>query len=142
MLKEMNSSKKSSALEEIKARLNIAISDEDSDFSDVINSVDHNYSSPPVIKCIMYYSAGTVCAKYLKHSNCSTCRHAFLSSAKGVNNIESSISMNRPEARFINAEGLIHPNSSIFSVIEIVEKMFSKHCRSTNVFDLILYELS
>ena len=83
MLKEMNSSKKSSALEEIKARLNIAISDEDSDFSDVINSVDHNYSSPPVIKCIMYYTAGTVCAKYLKHSNCSTFRHAFLSSAEG-----------------------------------------------------------
>ena len=87
MLKEMISCKKSSALEEIKARLNIEISDEDSDFSDVINSVDYNYSLPPVIKCIMYYTAGTVCAKYLKHSNCSTCRHAFLSSAEGVNDI-------------------------------------------------------
>ena len=55
-LKEIfKSEKKSSVVDEIKKKLNVVINQEDADFSDFTNALDHDYDLPPVVECLKYF---------------------------------------------------------------------------------------
>ena len=138
-LKELYSSRKKSAIEDIKNKLQIVINDDNSDFSEFVNAVDHDYDLPPIVDCLIYYTAEIVCTKHLKMLTCSLCKNAFINTVGSVKNIESSVKMNRPDARLINADKLVHPNSAVFNIIKKVEQLFYKYCTSKNVFECIVH---
>ena len=71
---------------------------------------------------LIYYTAGIVCAEHLKMLTCSFCGNVSINTADSVKNIESSVLMNRLDARLINAGKLVHPNSAVFNIIKKYSK--------------------
>ena len=129
---------KSKALNEIKDKLNVVIS-ADADFTDFTNAVDHDYVLPEVIDCLVYYSTGILCKRLQSYIICKVCRAAFLSS---VNDKGDQLMSNQPVAILINEDGLTHPSTRLFNLIQIIERSFVKNCKLQNVYGLVVNDVT
>ena len=130
-LKEIfKSEKKSSVIQEIKEKLNVVINNEDSDFGNFINAVDHDYDLPPVVDCLMYFVTGQVSKNFAKFTKCEVCRNGFFYSKENTglldnyNPIARIVTLNQTEQQEIQ-----HPNKHLFNFIKKIEEAFSKHCK-------------
>lgn len=72
-LKELFKTEKVSAIDEIKKKLELIIECDDSDFSDFVDAVEHDYGLPEVTQCLIFYTTGRVAAFIKKTTNCETC---------------------------------------------------------------------
>ena len=118
---------------------------EDTDFSDFVYAVAHDYALLAVRDCLIFYTTdGRITAYIKQRTQYSTCLNAFLTTSEiHVDTISFSCDQ-LPDSlsRFakINKD-LIHPNVKLYKLITVVEYLFNKHCRSSNSFDLILDDL-
>lgn len=113
----------------VKNKLNHAIQQEDWDFDDF---VEHDYSNPEILDCVIYYVTGYLSRQILKTVQCEKCKEAFVTSQCYSNN---------PVAKLTNLKtrgGLVHPNITFFYFIKSLEQLFLLHCTSSNVFELVL----
>ena len=120
-------------------KLNLVIEQNDSDFTDFTNAIDHDYNLPYVKKCLMYFVTGTICKDFTKFTKCEVCRTAFFESEG------SAFIANHPVARIVTFDkdqDLQHPNVRLFKFLEEVEEIFSKHCKRGNVYDLVVNEIT
>lgn len=130
---------------EIKEKLNIVLVDEDTDFGDFINAVEHDYAIPEIIDCLLYYTTDHVCNYIRKRIKCSNCLSSFLSTS----NVETdtiffkSDDLPRSFGKFINPQKeLIHPNRTMYDLMMVLEGLFRKYGRFRNAFELITDQLS
>ena len=130
--------KKSEALNEIKEKLNIVIREED-DFSNFMNALDHDYTLPEVVDCIIYYSTGLLCQRLNSYIKCTVCRVAFLSS---VNESGEQLMAKQPVAILASEEGLIHPSTRLFNLLKIIERSFDENCKFRDVYQLVLNDVT
>ena len=143
-MKELHQSNSKSAIQEIREKLKAIIDCEDTDFSDFVDAVAHDYALPAVRDCLIFYTTGRITAYIKQHTQCSTCLNAFLTTSEIHADTISFSCDQLPESlsRFakINKD-FIHPNVKLYKLITVVEYLFNKHCRSSNSFDLILDDL-
>ena len=110
---------RSSFIQEIKAKLNVVKNNEDSDFGDFINVVDHDYDLPPVVDCLMYFVTGQVSKNFAKFAKCEVCRNVFFYSKENTglldnyNPISRIVTLNQTEQQEIQ-----HPNKNLFNFIK------------------------
>lgn len=143
-LKEIfNTDKNKSLISEIKDKLNVVISKEDGDFNDFTNAIDHDYDLPYVIDCLMYFVTGQVSKNLKQYLKCEVCSTAFFYST------EQSVELQKyPVARLItfnienDQENLQHPNKRLFTFLKKIETSFNKHCKYSNVFELVVNEIT
>lgn len=121
---------KKSLLENIREKLDFAIEQDDWTVDEVVENSDHDYFLAPVVDCVIYYVTGYLCKQMLRYFKCSICHSAILQSNSSA-----------PVAQLTNLKshgGLIHPNIYFFELICKIENLFSKYCRMSDVFELIL----
>ena len=95
-LKEIfRSEKKSSIIQEIKEKLTVVINNEDSDFADFTNAVDHDYDLPPVVDCLIYFVTGQLSKNFAKFTKCEVCRSGFFIQMKTQKSLTSIIQVAR-----------------------------------------------
>ena len=140
-LKEVyKSDKKQPIIQEIKSKLNVIIEKDDSDSSDFTSAADHDYDLPAGLDCLMYFVTGHVCKNLAKFTTCEICSSAFFYSEEDTLQIQ-----NHPLAKLITFDEdqkLRHPNKGLFNFLKDVEASFVKHCNNTNVFDLVVCEIT
>ena len=143
-MKELHQSNSKSAIKEIREKLKAIIDCEDTDLSDFVDAVAHDYALPAVRDCFIFYTTGRLIAYMKQHTQCSTCLNAFLTTSEIHTDTISFSCAQLPESlsRFakINKD-FIHPNVKLYKLIRVVEYLFNKHCQSSNSFDLILDDL-
>lgn len=78
-LKELYKKKNKNVLrDEIRDKLKAVIEHDDTDFSDFVNAVDHDYSIPSVSNCLIYYTTGCLVKFIKKKIKCVNCLKTFL----------------------------------------------------------------
>ena len=55
---------------------------EDTDFSDFVDAVAHDYPLPAVRDCLIFYTTGRITAYIKQHTQCSTCLNTFLTTSE------------------------------------------------------------
>ena len=136
------SDNKSSAVNEIKEKLNVVINQKDTDFSDFTNASDHFYGLPPVVECLKYFIAGQVCQSLKKFTKCEVCRYGFFFSQETLEQIPAY-----PIARImtLNQEHqfeMQHPNRRFFNFLTKIETSFAKHFSRSNAFELVVTNIT
>ena len=143
-MNELHQSNSKSAIQEIRENLKAIIDCKDTDFSDFVDAVAHDYALQAVRDCLIFYTTGRITAYIKQHTQCSTCLNAFLTTSE-INTDTISFSCGQlPESlsRFAKTnKDFIHPNVKLYKLITVVENLFNKHCRPSNSFDLILVDL-
>ena len=136
-LKEIyKTDKKQSFLEDIKEKLNFVIAQNDNDFTDFTNAVDHDYDLPYIVQCLMYFVTGNICKDFAKFTKCDVCRCEFFDSEG------SPFIANHPIAQLNAAYNIQHPNIRLYNFLEVIEQSFIKHCNQSNMYDLVVNEIT
>lgn len=144
-LKELYHSKDTRAIEEIKKKLETIIECENTDFSDFVSLVHHDYALPEINNCLIFYITGRVSAYIKKITNCETCLNAFLADNVleedtlifSTNNLPQSYEHFTKSNKYF-----VHPNVRLFKIILTVEHLFDQFKQCSNAFDLILSALT
>ncbi|XP_051163849.1 uncharacterized protein LOC127283184 [Leptopilina boulardi] len=141
IFKNNNNRTRQDFIKEIKEKLNIVIQKEDSDFSDFVNTTDHDYDLPYVVDCLMYFVAGNVAKKFWDFHKCELCRSEFIFSNENNNSaiLNNSISQ---LLQFEENYEITHPNLRLFKFLSAIEESFLKNCKENNVYYSIIDEIS
>ncbi|XP_060843017.1 uncharacterized protein LOC132924085 [Rhopalosiphum padi] len=132
-LKDIYQPKKYNLVENLKTKLNNIIEEKEWEFNDV---VEHDYTKPEIIDCLIYYLTGYLSKQLLKYINdCTICKSAFATPQVYSQQLSATLVNMKTKGR------LIHPNIFFFNFIQKIEKSFMKHCLSTHVFDLIIDDM-
>lgn len=95
---------------------------------------DYNYCPPDIIDCVVYCATRYLCNHFLNTITCTTCKHSLL------NPVTHSFFL-FPAAALANIKTdghFKHPNLKLYNFIQYLETLFSKYCKCTNIYDLII----
>ena len=109
-----------------------------SDFSDFTDAIDHDYDVPIIRDCLIYFLTGQICKNFSKFRECENCRSGFFYSVQ-------EMTQHHPWARIItnDEDGFLqHTNIQSFNVLKRIETSFEKYCNKSNVFDLVISEVT
>lgn len=140
-LKELFTSNEKSSLDEIKQKIQIVVDDPDSVFTDFINEVDHDYDTPEILNCTLFYTTACVCKFIKKRVKCTECLKAFLSESVVSKHHLSFTDEDLPNSftKFLNNEKqLIHPKVVLYKILAEVENLFNQYRTYKNAFELIV----
>lgn len=119
-----------SLFQTVKKKIDKAVKLDDWDFQD---HVEHDYSLPEVINCVIYCFRGHVSHQVSKLVKCEVCKNALLNPVEYCN---------QPAAMLANSiqnpKSFAHPNLNLYNFIMSLEELFAKHCSSPYVFEEIL----
>lgn len=125
------SSQDKTSLLKLKEKLNSVIDNNDWSFSELS---DHTYCHPDIIDCVVYCATGYLCNHLLKTIKCTICKNALINPVKQSFFSAAVLANTKP--------GLIkHPNLKLYNFIQYLENLFSKYCKHSNVYDLIIADI-
>lgn len=115
----------SSALDDLKKKINDLVENGNWEFSDVF---EHDYNLSPVKECLIYYLVGYLSKQILKSTKCSICIEAFKN---------PHYFSNLPEAELVDLKSkgrLVHPNYYFYKFISSIETHFSNNINDPDVY--------
>ncbi|KAF0701702.1 Uncharacterized protein FWK35_00037271, partial [Aphis craccivora] len=88
----------------------------------------HDYADSTSFECIVYYLAGYIARRLIKHSKCEVC----------ISNLKDYDNIFRREGVLVNLKSrgfLTNPDQNLFNILKLLESCFVKHASSQNVFE-------
>lgn len=123
---------KEASRNKLKKKLDNAIENSDFQFQ---HFMDHDYSRPEILDCVIYYVTGYLSKHILKFIKCETCKDAFINPGQQNSFITALLTNIKKEGQ------ILHPNTNIFYIIKHLENLFTKYCYSTDVYDLVIEDI-
>lgn len=134
------SSQPQSKLESIKNKFKNNIQCEDWDFDNQFTT-DHDDHLPDVNDCAIYCYTAHISDRFYKTVKCDICKKAFASSEIFINDPITLLANIQNERATALGAPLVHPVKRLYNFIQILDRLFVKHCESKNVCELVLDEV-
>lgn len=118
----------------IKEKLTAAVQFDDWALDNVIE-LEHDYSSPEITTCIMYYTTAVLVKRIMNSVTCLTCKDSLLTAESNTKLPKACITdslLNGP---------WVHPNKHLYRFVIFLEERFVVHRNSTRVFESILNDV-
>ena len=123
------SNERHSFVQSLKEKLEKIVSNVEWDYYD---AVEHDYCGPLQIKCLSYYVTGRICKMMLtckEIESCNSCKTALTSRTCHVITEE----VNFTNLNIEDGEYLTHPNVGLYRFVQNLEKIYQRHCSSSEV---------